>query len=226
VGVPTNLFDLGSEAAIVALHKASNLGDKRGADVLGRVPSGAEKEKRVSLWMQILRSGLLWTTALAMALATPSLGFAATVLIPALQAAPGDEVEIPVILDGVDNLAGLKVVLVYDSKVLQFLQERKEPIAQSLMHVVNPNTPGKLIIVMAGAKGIQIKNGPIIYLKFKVSETAPLATKSPLKIEEIQVMTDQLKNIKAATQAGELTVIDKAPPPSNKPANTRPKNQS
>ena len=175
--------------------------------------------------MQILRSGLPWATALALALVSPPPASAATVLIPALQAAPGDEVEIPVTLEGVDNLAGLKVVLGFDGKVLQFLQERKEPIAQSLMHVVNPNTPGKLIIVMAGAKGIQVKNGPLIYLKFKVSETAPPATRSPIKIEELQLMTDQLKNIKAATKDGELTVIDKAPPPSNKPTNTRPKNQ-
>jgi len=147
----------------------------------------------------------------------PGTGGAAEVLLPAVEAEPGKQIEVPVKLEGVENLAGMKLVLSYDSEVLQFQGERKPPAAQSLMHIVNPKIPGKLIVVMAGAKGIQIKNGPIIYLIFKVSDKIGTQKKIPIKIEEVQLMTDQLKNLNPTTKNGEVVLIEKAAPkPSQK----------
>jgi len=147
----------------------------------------------------------------------PGTGWAAEVLLPAVEAEPGKQIEVPVKLEGVENLAGMKLVLSYDSEVLQFQGERKPPAAQSLMHIVNPKIPGKLIVVMAGAKGIQIKNGPIIYLIFKVSDKIGTQKKIPIKIEEVQLMTDQLKNLNPTTKNGEVVLIEKAAPkPSQK----------
>ena len=147
----------------------------------------------------------------------PGTGWAAEVLLPAVEAEPGKQIEVPVKLEGVENLAGMKLVLSYDSEVLQFQGERKPAAAQSLMHIVNPKIPGKLIVVMAGAKGIQIKNGPIIYLIFKVSDKIGTQKKIPIKIEEVQLMTDQLKNLNPTTKNGEVVLIEKgAPKPSQK----------
>jgi hypothetical protein len=148
------------------------------------------------------------------ALAWPGSIWAASVHIPSVQAAPGEQVEIPVNLEKVENLAGMKLVLIYDSKVLLFQKERKAPVAQSLMHIVNPKIPGKLIVVMAGAKGVQIKNGPIIYLTFKVSVKIGSRKKIPIKIEEVQLMTEQLKNLNPTTKDGEVVLVENTVPKS------------
>ena len=147
-------------------------------------------------------------------IAWPSSIWAASVHLPKIEVVPGEVVEIPVNLEKVENLAGLKLVLAYDSNHLQFQKERKPPVAQSLMHIVNPKIKGKLIVVMAGAKGIQVKNGPIIYLTFKVSNKVVPPKKIPIKIEEVQVMTDQLKNLNPTTQDGEVLLVEKATPKS------------
>lgn len=155
--------------------------------------------------------GLLFT------LVWPCSIWGASVHLPKMQAAAGDLVEMAVYIEKVKNLAGMKLVLSYDSTVLKFQEERKDPIAQSLMHVVNPKIPGKLIVVMAGAKGIQIDNGPIIYLTFKVSDKINAQRKIPIKIEEVQLMTDQLKNLNPATQDGEVVLLGRtAPKPTEK----------
>lgn len=148
--------------------------------------------------------GLIWLVMLVL-LCLPSTGLAAGVLIPTIKAAPGEEVEIPVKVEGVENLAGMKLVLSYDSKVLIFQKEKKAAVAQSLMHIVNPNTPGKLIVVMAGAKGVEIKNGPIIYLTFRIREKVS-GERTSIQIEEVQLMTDQLKNLTPDIRNGEVLV--------------------
>lgn len=147
----------------------------------------------------------------------PGTTCAQEVSISKVKAEAGKQVEISVKLEGVENLAGMKLVLRYDGKALTFQNERKASVAQSLMHIVNPKIPGKLIVVMAGAKGIQIKNGPVIYLTFKISENVSPGSRSAIKIEEVQLMTDQLKNLSPTTHDGEVILIGKTgPKPSQK----------
>jgi len=49
-----------------------------------------------------------------------SLALAAEVYIPPIQARSGSEILVPIMIDRVDNLAGVKLVLNYDPKLLQF----------------------------------------------------------------------------------------------------------
>ena len=161
-----------------------------------------------TLCLNLLRVGIL------LGMIWPGTGWAAKVLLLAVEAEPGKQIEVPVKLEGVQNLAGMKLVLTYDGEMLQFQKERKPVVAQSLMHIVNPKIQGKLIVVMAGAKGIQVKNGPIIYLIFKVSDKIGTRKKILIKIEEAQLMTDQLKNLNPTTQDGEIVLIEKASPKS------------
>jgi len=163
-------------------------------------------------WTKI--SFLLPGAGLLFALAWPCSIWAASVHLPKIQAVAGELVEIPVYLEKVENLAGMKLVLSYDSTILRFQEERKAPIAQSLMHIVNPKIPGKLIVVMAGVKGIQIKNGPIIYLIFKVNDKIGSPKKISIKIEEVQLMTDQLKTLNPTIEDGEVVLPEKTSPES------------
>jgi hypothetical protein len=172
-------------------------------------------KKQISRWRRRTKISFpLLGVGLLFALAWPCSIWAASVTLPKIQAVAGELVEIPVYLEKVENLAGMKLVLSYDSTILKFQEERKAPIAQSLMHIVNPKTPGKLIVVMAGAKGIQIKNGPIISLIFKVSDKFGSQKKISIKIEEVQLMTDQLKTLNPTIKNGAVVLLEKTAPKS------------
>jgi hypothetical protein len=169
-----------------------------------------EQKSRVCRRRRILLSFL----CVGLLIAWPDSIWAASVHLPKIQTVPGEMVEVPVNLEKVENLAGLKLVLAYDSTYLQFRKERKPPVAQSLMHIVNPKIQGKLIVVMAGAKGIKVKNGAIIYLTFKVSSKIPASKKIPIKIEEVELMTDQLKKLNPTIKDGEVVLVEKTAPKS------------
>jgi hypothetical protein len=62
--------------------------------------------------------------------------------------------QLTVAIDKVEKLAGLKISLAYPDKTLRFKPAAKTKATSSFMYVVNDKQPGKLIIVMASAKGI------------------------------------------------------------------------
>jgi len=77
--------------------------------------------------------------------------------VPALKGKSGQNIDIPIMIDKVDNLAGVKLVLQYDPKVLTYKKAAKTEQTSSLMHIVNAKKPGLLIVFMAGPKGINGK---------------------------------------------------------------------
>lgn len=107
----------------------------------------------------------------------------------------GSMVSIPIMIDQVQGLAGLKVVITYDKDALKFKEAQKTPISQSLMHVVNDQKPGRLVVVMAGATGVGGRNITLINLVFTVIKSAGNPNGIKLDVPEIQLMSDQLKEI-------------------------------
>ena len=77
--------------------------------------------------------------------------------IPPLKGIPGESIDIPVMIDQVDNLAGVKLIMRYDPEILTFKKGMRTKYTSSLMHIINDKKPGILIVVMAGAKGIKGK---------------------------------------------------------------------
>jgi len=137
-------------------------------------------------------------------------GAAATELsIPGMKISPGQVIELPIMIDAVDNLAGMKLVLKYDPELLTYQKASKTKHSSSLMHIVNDKKPGTLIIVMAGARGIKGKNFPIFKLVFQVNNKITGKKESKLKITEIQLMSDNLKNVDAVVKTDRLIIIPK-----------------
>lgn len=120
--------------------------------------------------------------------------FSATIF-PVMQT-DGDRIRVSLAVDRIVLLAGMKIALTYNEDVLKFIEVVKTQATTSLMHVVNDNTPGKLIIVMAGAKGISGENISLIDLVFKPS-TKFQGQSNAFKIEEIQFMDENLHDIQA-----------------------------
>ena len=135
------------------------------------------------------------------------LGRAVEVSIAPAEAAAGASIAVPVMIDKVDNLAGVKLVILYDAQVLEFKNALKGPKAGSLMHVVNSKTPGRIVVVMAGARGIKGENFPIVSLNFTAKPCAQESCSSNLKITEAQLMSDKLKDIDFSLKSQDVVVI-------------------
>ena len=119
---------------------------------------------------------------------------------------PNQTIDVPIIVDEVDNLAGVKLVMSYDAEILVFKKGTKTKETDSLMHVVNDKKPGQVIVVMAGARGIKGKNFPLFTLTFDVKPGIKGNHVTKIAITEAQLMSDQLKEIKCAVTANSITI--------------------
>lgn len=136
----------------------------------------------------------------------PALALGAELYIPAIHGKPGKSVAVPVMIDHVDNLAGIKVVLKYDAKILTFTKGSRTKNTDELMHVVNDRKPGVLIIVMAGAKGIKGTNIPLFILTFRVQDTISGVLTTAMEIPEVELMSDKLKVIECTVRTGPIII--------------------
>lgn len=127
--------------------------------------------------------------------------------IPAIKAKSGQDVQVPIIIDQVGNLAGVKLILHYDKELLTFKEGNRSPGTQSLMHIINDKTPGKLIIVMAGAKGIQGKEMTILTLNFAVKKGLTKNHTTAIEVPEVQLMGDDLKEIECKVKPGNIVIL-------------------
>lgn len=126
--------------------------------------------------------------------------------IPSIKANAGQTVNIPIMIDDIKNMAGIKLILKYDPKILEFRKGSKTKYTSSLMHVLNDKTPGVLIIVMAGAKGIQGKEISLFSLTFNTNADINTNTSTRFSIQELQVMSDDLKEVKAKVKVNDLEI--------------------
>ena len=109
------------------------------------------------------------------------------------------DVEFTLKVDEVKKLAGLKISITYPYQIMTYLDSIKSTKTSSFMHVINDKNPGKLIIVMASAKGISGENIPLINLRFSLSKTDK---KLPLVMSttQCQLMDEDLKEIKCSVK--------------------------
>lgn len=154
-----------------------------------------------------------------------SAGSADELIIPALTGEPGKTVTVPIVLDKVDNLAGIKISLKYDTGLLQYKKAEKAKSTSSFLHVVNDKKPGLLIIVMASAVGIKGKDLTIMTLDFEVKPSVKEKTAAKLDVSELQLMSDKLKELKYKIKSHPID-INVQSAPSGKAPETKPDNAS
>lgn len=128
--------------------------------------------------------------------------------LPSMAAKSGGALNIPVMVDQVENLAGIKIVITYNADVLTFKGAKKTNFTDSLMHVVNDKNPGRLIIVMAGATGISGKDENLLLLTFLVKPGLKPGLVYFIDFVEAQLMTDTLKDLPVKSRKGGITISD------------------
>ena len=147
-----------------------------------------------------------WLAGLIIPLLLAGIVGATEIYISPLKASPGQTIAIPIMIDQVKRLAGIKLILTYDESVLHFKEGIKSPQTSELMHIINDRQPGRLVLVMAGAKGINGKDFPIITLRFEIKKKTTAQQIVRLHIPEVQLMGDDLKDIQATVRIGELLI--------------------
>ena len=132
---------------------------------------------------------------------------AARVILPGQTARAGQVITIPVMIDQVDNLAGIKLVMKYNAELLNFRAAAKTQKTSSLMHIVNDKKPGLLIVVMAGARGIKGKNFSILSMSFETKRGLKSNHTTRIEITEVQLMSDKLKDVECDVQVKPITIL-------------------
>lgn len=115
--------------------------------------------------------------------------------IPMVSGSQGDLIKLPVTIDRVDNLAGIKLALSYDENVLKFIRAEKTSYTSNMLYVVNDRVPGRLVIVMAAAKGFAGENAPLVEIFLELLKEVKKEDNISLLITEAELMTDKLQKI-------------------------------
>ncbi len=131
---------------------------------------------------------------------------ASEISVASASAVSGKSVELPVVVDKAEKMAGVKLVMTYDSDLLSFKKAAKTKDTSSLLHVVNDKQPGKVIVVMAGAKGIDGEKLSILTLSFEVKAGVEKETKTEIKITGAEMVAESLDNIDCDLKSGVLTI--------------------
>lgn len=126
--------------------------------------------------------------------------------IPAVKTTSGQAVQVPVMIDEVDNMAGLKVVMKYDDKILTFKKGVKTRHTDALMHIINDKKPGLLIVVMAGARGIKGKGFAVLNLTFEAKGGLKGNHVTTIEITEIEMMSDKLKDVTCQVKTNPIVI--------------------
>jgi hypothetical protein len=132
---------------------------------------------------------------------------ATEIFLPRKEATPGQQVQIPVMVDQVENLAGIKMLILYDTDILVFKLAEKTKETSSLMHIVNDKTPGRLILVMAGPTGIKGKGVALMVLTFEIIKNIRGIRDTQLTITDVQMKNDQLKDIEHTVRVDPLVIL-------------------
>ena len=127
--------------------------------------------------------------------------------IPDVKGKSGQEIRVPLMIDQTANLAGVKLTLQYNKEILTFKEGARTKETQSLMHIINDKTPGKLIIVMAGAQGIKGKDLNLLTLTFVSKKGLTGNQTTVIDASEVQLMGDDLKDIQCKVKTGTVEIM-------------------
>ena len=122
-------------------------------------------------------------------------GYAAELNIPASRGTRGEVVKLPVTVDKVENLAGIKLSLTYNKEILKFIKAEKTAFTANMLYVVNDKTPGKLIIAMAAARGFTAEKAPLVEMSFELLRDINKEDNPILWISAAELMSDRLQRI-------------------------------
>ena len=116
--------------------------------------------------------------------------------VPPLEVQSGINFALPIIVSQAENLAGIKLVMEYDAKLLVYEKTDKTEKTAVMMQVVNDRIPGKLILVMAGANGVSGCDLEVALVRFRAASGLTTGkTGARVAIMETEMVSGDLKSL-------------------------------
>ena len=107
---------------------------------------------------------------------------------------PDAPLKVALAIDNAQKIAGMKVKITYDSNLLKLKLADKAEATSSFLHVVNDKNPGRVIIVMASAKGISGSDLNLCTLEFEKANGQD-GIQTQISVTELQLMTENLVEV-------------------------------
>lgn len=168
---------------------------------------------RTSLWISVPQIAAFLVVLLALALAgcapppTPTPTPLPTPTLPPTAALP-DEVSIPINAEDANNIGALHLELIYDPAVLEPTEVEKGMLARNAMLESSTDTPGRVVIGMIDAAGIN-GNGSLAVISFRVVGKDGMT--SPLILEKLTAHdATTLVDVPTKATSGSFTVKDRS----------------
>lgn len=135
-----------------------------------------------------------------------------TVRVDSIEAPAGEEVEIPIVVQGAPGLGAMHVELVYDPSILEAQAVDKGALlGDNALLDFNDAEPGRLIIGLVTLDSVE-GDGPLLVSRFNVIGDS--GQRSPLGLENVRAWEggESRLDILVTTEAGELIVVSSGLP--------------
>ncbi|MBD3181916.1 T9SS type A sorting domain-containing protein, partial [Candidatus Poribacteria bacterium] len=111
------------------------------------------------------------------------------------EAVPGEDISIQISMTDLTGMASADIIMKYDPSIITVNEAKATDLLSGMNLIVNNNTPGELLVFVAGAQEISSGSGNIIDISLTVRENAPEDIETPLTFDNSTQIYDEQGNV-------------------------------
>lgn len=123
------------------------------------------------------------------------------------QGPPGGFVNIPVTVSNAERLAGLEFALRYDNSILDFIEANTTSLTAGFS-VLSSVQNGKVAVSMARATGLEVSNGTLLELRFRIQSTAQIGAITDIFWDNVGLFDEQAQPMIYETRDGVIKISE------------------
>ncbi|MBD3184031.1 T9SS type A sorting domain-containing protein [Candidatus Poribacteria bacterium] len=127
-------------------------------------------------------------------------------IIPEVTGSPGDQITVPINISDATGVAGADIEVSYNSSILTVGEIKSTTLSNGMSLVSNTNTPGTIIIRLAGTSSISSGDGALVDITFTISAGASVGTETPVTFQSAEAYNAEALNLNITTQNGKVKI--------------------
>jgi len=133
-------------------------------------------------------------------------GTTRTLYIGEATGSPGKDVIVPIGMNDISTVTGGDMTIVYDKSVLAVKEVKTTSLTNNASIQVNTNTPGEIVISIAGSNPLSSGTGTLIDMVFTISASAKSGTETPVTFKKAAIYDATPKDIPIVTKDGKVKI--------------------
>jgi len=133
-------------------------------------------------------------------------GTARNLYIGEATGSPGKDVTVPIGINDVSSVTGGDMTIAYDKNILTVKEVKTTALTTNASLQVNTNTPGEIVIAIAGSNPLSGGTGTLIDMIFTVSSSAKSGTETPVTFKKAAIYDATPKDIPIVTKDGKVKI--------------------